>query len=195
MSLLRTEPVVAYRYWIIMGTSGSALETALSMAASLAAEAIFDGGFSECTGMGSEQELYTYQEGGLIDKVHRLPGRTTHGNITLKWGMGFNNSLWEWHFNNARALSYGTSLKRKDGTIIGLPYAGIKDPLSLAAGAQVWYFRRGLPVRWTGPQFNATANQVGIESIEIAHEGLERWFPPNLSFFMDLALDKVKQLI
>jgi hypothetical protein len=36
----------------------------------------------------------------------------------------------------------------------------------------VWFFRRGLPVKYTGPAFNATQNTVAIETIEIAHEGL-----------------------
>ena len=31
---------------------------------------------------------------------------------------------------------------------------------------------RGLPVKYTGPPLNATQNNVAIESIEIAHEGI-----------------------
>jgi phage tail-like protein len=36
----------------------------------------------------------------------------------------------------------------------------------------VWSFTRGLPVKWTGPTFNAGQSQVAFEEIEIAHEGL-----------------------
>jgi hypothetical protein len=36
---------------------------------------------------------------------------------------------------------------------------------------KVWYFRRGLPVRWLGPAFDAKTSAVAIEAIEIAHEG------------------------
>jgi phage tail-like protein len=36
----------------------------------------------------------------------------------------------------------------------------------------IWYFQRGLPVKYTGPSLNATQNNVAIESIEIAHEGI-----------------------
>ena len=39
---------------------------------------------------------------------------------------------------------------------------------------QVWYFRRGLPVKYTGPSLNATQNSVAIEAIEIAHEGIHQ---------------------
>ena len=41
----------------------------------------------------------------------------------------------------------------------------------------IWYFRRGLPVKYTGPALNATQNNVAIESIEIAHEGIHQ-VPP-----------------
>jgi phage tail-like protein len=37
---------------------------------------------------------------------------------------------------------------------------------------RAWFFRRGLPTKYTGPALNATQNNVAIESIEIAHEGL-----------------------
>ena len=35
-----------------------------------------------------------------------------------------------------------------------------------------WNFREGWPTKWTGPSFNATGNEVAIETLEIAHEGV-----------------------
>ena len=35
-----------------------------------------------------------------------------------------------------------------------------------------WEFANGYPVKWTGPDFDANKNEVAIETIEIAHEGL-----------------------
>jgi phage tail-like protein len=115
--------------------------------------------------------------GGVFPQIG---GQVNFGLITLRWGMGFNNTLWDWHIGNARALAYGEQFKRKDGTLICLPYADVADPLATSAGTQVWYFRRAIPVRWTGPQFDASSSQVAIEGLEIAHEGLERWFPANM---------------
>jgi hypothetical protein len=40
------------------------------------------------------------------------------------------------------------------------------------APSNIWYFRRGLPLKYSGPQMNATQTNVAIESIEIAHEGI-----------------------
>jgi len=54
--------------------------------------------------------------------------------------------------------------KRRDGVIILLN--------DLRAPNTIWYFRRGLPVKYTGPSLNATQNNVAIEAIEIVHEGI-----------------------
>jgi phage tail-like protein len=37
-----------------------------------------------------------------------------------------------------------------------------------------WNFFRAWPVKYTGPTFSAEGNDVAIETLEIAHEGLER---------------------
>jgi len=37
-----------------------------------------------------------------------------------------------------------------------------------------WNFFRAWPAKWTGPAFNAEANDIAIESLELAHEGLAR---------------------
>jgi phage tail-like protein len=176
----RGDPVLAFRFFVLLGDTPAALKNGLSMLKPGSGEVLLDAGFSECSGLGMEQQLYDYQEGGLLDSLHKLPGQVNFGLITLRWGMGFNNTLWDWHIGNARALAYGEQFKRKDGTLICLPYADVDDPLATSAGTQVWYFRRAIPVRWTGPQFDANRSEVAIESIELAHEGLERWFPANL---------------
>ena len=37
-----------------------------------------------------------------------------------------------------------------------------------------WNFVKGWPTKWTGPSVNAAGNEVAIETLEIAHEGLEK---------------------
>ncbi|PPT10210.1 hypothetical protein CKA32_006878 [Geitlerinema sp. FC II] len=37
-----------------------------------------------------------------------------------------------------------------------------------------WNFREGWPTKWTGTTFNATGNEVALETLEIAHEGLTK---------------------
>ena len=54
---------------------------------------------------------------------------------------------------------------RRSGTIILLDESG--QPVLR------WNFVRGWPAKWEGPTLNAKASEVAIETLEIAHEGLE----------------------
>ena len=42
--------------------------------------------FDEISGLGAKMEVFEVKEGGLNGYVHKLPGRVSHGNITLKCG-------------------------------------------------------------------------------------------------------------
>jgi phage tail-like protein len=37
-----------------------------------------------------------------------------------------------------------------------------------------WNFFEAWPVKWDGPDFNAEGTDVAIETLELAHEGIER---------------------
>jgi len=118
------------------------------------------GGFSECGGLQLETEVLDYAEGGLNTSLHKLPVRTKQTNIKLKRGIA-DRSLWDWH-----AELVGGVVRRRSGSI------RIHDP----NGGQVvaeWQFHRAYPVKWVGPELNATQNQVAVETVELVHEGLE----------------------
>ena len=55
-------------------------------------------------------------------------------------------------------------------TSLGLP---LLDKLPIA----VWFFQNGLPEKLQGPGLNAKTNEIAIETLEIAHEGLVRLGP------------------
>jgi phage tail-like protein len=57
-------------------------------------------------------------------------------------------------------------VQRKNGSIVLLDDAGAEKVR--------WNFHDAWPTKWTGPSFNATGNEVAIEALEIAHEGLVR---------------------
>jgi phage tail-like protein len=85
----------------------------------------------------------------------------TWSNITLKKGVGSGTALWDWHYGFTEGKG-----KRRDGVIVLLNDRHLPN--------NIWYFRRGLPVKYTGPSLNATQSSVAIEAIEIAHEGLSQ---------------------
>lgn len=155
---LRDDPVLSHNFVI------SLIDTSSTLVGSLALSAIFDvalGGFSECTGLEMSLQVEEYKEGGRNSEVLKFPTRLTWSNITLKKGIGVGTALWDWQYEFATGNG-----RRRDGIIMLLT--------DLQVPHNIWYFRRGLPVKYAGPALNATQNNVAIESIEIAHEGIHQ---------------------
>lgn len=156
----RNDPVLNHNFVISLLDSTSAL----SPSAPPALTAILDGaagGFSECSGLDLTMQPEEYREGGNNAAVLRFAGRAAWANVTLKRGVSGNTDLWDWHFSFIEGRG-----KRRDGVIVLLDES--RQP------RQAWYFRRGLPVKYSGPSLNATQSGVVIEAVEIAHEGLQQ---------------------
>jgi len=99
-----------------------------------------------------------FREGGS-DVTHKLIGPLKWKNIVLKQGFTGSTRLYDWY----RSFTPQSPM-RVNGSIVMLDAAG----LELAR----WQFVRGFPVKWEGPDFDASGNDIPIETIEIAHEGL-----------------------
>ena len=54
------------------------------------------GRFRECTGLAAEIECKDYNEGGVNDRVHKLPTRMKYPNLVLKRGVTFEDALLKW---------------------------------------------------------------------------------------------------
>ena len=119
------------------------------------------GGFRECSGLDSAQDPIEYREGTDSLTVRKQPGLVKYSNLSFKWGVSDDTQLWDW-LNQSTA---GT-VERKNGSIILMNDAGEEK--------MRWNFREGWPTKWTGASLNATGNEVAIETLELAHEGLSR---------------------
>jgi phage tail-like protein len=123
---------------------------------------VFDviaGGFSECSGLEMSLQIEEYKEGGRNDRTLKFPSRVSWSNITLKKGIGAGTTLWDWQYGFTEGKG-----KRRDGVIV------LMNDLHLPNN--IWYFQRGLPLKYTAPVMNASQNMVAIEAIEISHEGI-----------------------
>ena len=118
-------------------------------------------GFREASGLDASSDVVEYREGNEGLATRKLPGLTKYSNITLKWGLTDDAELWGW-----RKRVMDGAIQRKNGSIVVLDEAGNEKVR--------WNFRQAWPTKWTGPSFNATSNDVAIETLEIAHEGVER---------------------
>lgn len=122
-------------------------------------EGLLVGGFSEVSGLESRIDTVPYREGGVNEFTHQLPVSGEPANLTLRHGLTTVATLWNWHYDAVRGI-----VRRRNGTIVLLDRRQVP--------VMWWNFRNALPVRWVGPTFDARSDEVGFESIELAHEGL-----------------------
>jgi len=125
-------------------------------------DGITKAGFREVSGLDAGTDAVDYREGDG-EHMRKLAGLQKFSNITLKRGITTDQDLWKW-----RSTIMDGKIKdnRKNGQIILLDDEGKE--------AAEWTFTDGWPTKWTGPTFNATANEVAIDTLEITHEGLKR---------------------
>jgi phage tail-like protein len=124
-------------------------------------DGISRGAFHECSGFDSTIDVIEHREGGENTTLRKLPGMTKYSNLVLKWGITDDLELYEWH----RQVVDG-EISRRNGSIVLLGRAGEE--------VARWNFVRAWPTKWDGPDLNAEANDVAVEMLELAHEGIER---------------------
>jgi phage tail-like protein len=119
------------------------------------------GGFSECSGLNLETEVQQFLEGGYNGAARKFPTRTTQPNVTLKRGV-VDRKVWDWYYG----LTQG-NIETRNATVY------VYDP----SGANVtmeFVLRDAFPVKWSGPELNASQSAVALETLELCHQGLER---------------------
>lgn len=124
-------------------------------------DGVVKGGFSEASGLTTDTNVIEYREGAEQQGTPRkLPGLMKYNNIVLKRGWTKDKSLWAW-----RKKVIDGKTQRNSGSIVLLDEARNE--------ALRWNFREGWPSKWEGPALNAKTSEVAVETLEIAHEGLE----------------------
>ncbi|MDJ0653688.1 MAG: phage tail protein [Xanthomonadales bacterium] len=150
------DPVPGFRFLVTLDNADAYLPSAQ---AALLPE-IAPGEFKEAKGLGADLEVMGYPEGGVNDFVHQLPVRHSWNRIVLNRGVVKDLVLWQW-YQAGLTQSLGA---RRDGSVILLNEAG--------ESLMAWDFKGGIAAKWTGPELNAMENAIAIETLEIAHQGL-----------------------
>ena len=119
-------------------------------------------GFTEVSGLTQENQAIEYRDGSFLEySAIKMPGLRKFNNITLKRGIvAADNDFFNW-LSTVRL----NKVERRD-LVISLLNEN-HEPV------MVWRVQNAFPVKVEGPALKATGNEVAIESIEIAHEGLE----------------------
>jgi phage tail-like protein len=118
--------------------------------------------FAEVTGLVIEREKIEYRHSDSRDfsKIS-MPGLTKNNNITLKRGKFEEDIDYKRWFDDVKDER---SKKRRDVTIKLLNEKGVP--------VVTWTAMRCFPIKVTAPDLKSDANEPAIETIEIAHEGL-----------------------
>lgn len=118
--------------------------------------------FTEVTGMDKQVEVIEYRHSDSKDfsKI-KMPGMHKYSNLTMKRGkfegdFGFNEFMDEIATERAEA--------RRDVVIRLMNEKS--EPVA------VWKASRCFAVKVTAPDLKSDANEVAIETVEVAHEGL-----------------------
>lgn len=119
-------------------------------------------GFTEVSGLTQENQAIEYRDGSFLEYSSiKMPGLRKFNNVTLKRGIvAQDNEFFAW-LSTVKL----NKVERRDLVISLLNEE--HQPV------MVWKIQNAFPVKVEGPALKATGNEVAIESIEIAHEGLE----------------------
>ena len=141
--------------------TGSRINPYVSFRFKVEVKGLIVGGFSELSGLQVETETEDFQEGGVNGYVHKLPKATRQQNLVLKRGITYSDVLWGWYQKTVSG-----KIERKSGSIV------LMD--SQENEAWRWEFSEAYPVKWIGPEFRGDSEDVAIESLELAYNGLRK---------------------
>ena len=115
------------------------------------------------TGLEAETELIEYREGSSAEYSKlKMPGMQKYANITLKRGTFLSdNDFFDW-WKSTRTLG---SPERRD-LIISL----LNEE---HAPVMIWKIKNAFPTKVQATDLKADGNEVAIETLELAHEGIE----------------------
>jgi phage tail-like protein len=127
--------------------------------------------FQSCSGLQSESTVVELQEGGFNSTTRKLIGPTKYANIVLKRGLcGPTSKLWQ--LRNKFLNDGEAQQPDKKGRQTPNRFSGTITQMGPNGATCKWVFSSGWICKWSGPDFDASQNQISVETIEIAHEGL-----------------------
>lgn len=91
----------------------------------------------------------------------KQPGILKYSNVTLKNGVTSSTALYDW----MKTVMDG-KVSRKP-VVITVMDDTMKEVVS-------WQLENAWPTKYSAPDFNATANEVAVESLELVCEGITR---------------------
>lgn len=117
--------------------------------------------FQEVSGLDIEAQIIEYRHGNSKEfSTIKMPGIKKSSNVTLKKGVfKGDKTFWEW-FNQIKM----NTIERQTVTVSLLDETG--------QAAQTWTLKNAWPTKITGTDMKSDGNEVAVETLELAHEGI-----------------------
>lgn len=128
----------------------------------LIVDKIAEGHFTEVSGLGVKVERISYREAGNNAVVRAVPGRVTYSSVTLRYGLTASPEMWDWLTTAVQGR-----VDRRTAHILLLDPSGINEVMR-------WTLTNAWAEQWHGAVLDAMSHELAIESLVIAHEGLQR---------------------
>lgn len=122
---------------------------------------VCSGAFSECTGLEATMEPKVIKAGGANYGPTQRAGQVSFATVVLKRGMTRTRDLFDWFQLVGGKGMYAYRLAAE---------IAVQD--GQGRTVLTWGLDRCLPVKFKSADLNAKGNEVGIEELHLAHEGL-----------------------
>ena len=120
--------------------------------------------FKSCSGLSTENQVVEHKvvntKGQLI--TQKVPGHAKYADIVLKKSLDGGTALADWR---KQVVAGQYTDYRRNGSIVLID--------SMGTEVARWNFTAGWPSTWKGSDLDAGADDIAIEEVTIAHEGLE----------------------
>jgi len=149
------------------------------------------GEFTSVSGLSVSRDVQKIAEGGTNDFQHVLPGKLSHGDVTLSRGITYGRQLWDWFtvgsldgqiLGWASFAGAAAGLKKMAG-IASKKRTEPKKPSRIPRGTNMsiilgnsmgmkvkhWDLIGAVAIKWTGPDFKTDSNSMAIEQLTIAY--------------------------
>lgn len=118
-------------------------------------------GFAQAAGLDKESRVIEYRGSATPGfSPTKMAGMHKFANVTLKRGVTADREFLSW------LSTTKTGTARRHDLVISL-LDEKHEPV------MIWKLKNALPIKVEAPQLEASGNDVAIDSIELAHEGLE----------------------
>ena len=129
--------------------------------------------FSEVTGIEATVDVVEFRQGNAHSLAPvKIPGLVKHGNITLKMGYTIGNGFKKW-VQDCVSETRG-AMPRKTVTIelLDIRDGSPNSTYETTKGNVLWQLKECWVTKYSGPDLNASASEVAIETVELAYEEL-----------------------